>query len=444
MSDFDPAHPPALGVGVIWWPPLDPLCRDGEGLIDVVEAEPEAFWVAEAGGFRSTLPEALRDLAQPKLLHGVGAPFGGSCVPPARHTEAFAAEIAEFQPAWVSEHLNFSRFSPEAEAESEEPVFAGVLLPPAQSGEGAAVAARNIIERRNALGGGPIAFETGVSYLPPRPGEIPDGEFAAAVAEQAQCGILLDLHNLFCNEGNGRQAVAEFCARLPLERVWELHLAGGEMRDGFRLDAHSGLVDPTLMELAAQIVPRLPNLGAIVFEIMPDFIPIVGLDAVARQVEALHDLWALRRPAATEPVAGVGSESAAGPMPSPLQWEALLGLGVTGLGELSPGEDLAAWWEGAKPAIGLYRRLALENRASMAAVAAPRTVRTLLRHRGRAASRALLAEFWSHCAPAYTAAQEGEAFVRFVSAVGFHIPGLDAALTEDAADLARLSRSALM
>ena len=62
----------------------------------------------------------------------------------------------------------------------------------------------------------------------------------AAVAECADCGILLDLHNLFANGVNGRQSVEEFIAQLPLERVWEIHVAGGVELDGYWLDAHSG------------------------------------------------------------------------------------------------------------------------------------------------------------------------------------------------------------
>jgi hypothetical protein len=35
----------------------------------------------------------------------------------------------------------------------------------------------------------PIAVETGVNYLRPRPDELPDGEFVAQVVEAADCGI---------------------------------------------------------------------------------------------------------------------------------------------------------------------------------------------------------------------------------------------------------------
>ena len=39
---------------------------------------------------------------------------------------------------------------------------------------------------------------------------------------------------------------AMYLAKLPLERVWEVHLAGIEFAHGHWLDAHSGGIDPEL------------------------------------------------------------------------------------------------------------------------------------------------------------------------------------------------------
>lgn len=42
-----------------------------------------------------------------------------------------------------------------------------------------------------------------------------------------------------------------------------MHLAGGEEYNGYWLDAHNGVVQPELMEIARQV---LPNLRAVIFE----------------------------------------------------------------------------------------------------------------------------------------------------------------------------------
>ena len=67
--------PRALGVALMWWPELDALCRNGEGLVDAIELEPETFWAPPSQGraTRSHLGAAVAHLPQPKLLHGVAA-----------------------------------------------------------------------------------------------------------------------------------------------------------------------------------------------------------------------------------------------------------------------------------------------------------------------------------------------------------------------------------
>ncbi|HEX6441047.1 MAG TPA: DUF692 family protein [Stellaceae bacterium] len=425
--------PEGLGVGVVWWPPLDDLCRPGEGLVDVIEVEPEAFWVPNPGGsgFRSTLPGAVAHLPQPKLLHGVGAPLADPCPPPAGHAEALAREVAGLRPRHVSEHLNVTRFRPASKA---DPIFAGFMLPPRQSPAGVALAAANIRRHRaTACGDAPFAVETPVNYLPPLPDEIADGEFVATVAEAADCGILLDLHNVLCNARNGRQSVTDFIAALPLDRVWEVHLAGGESVSGFWVDSHSGLAEPELVEIAAELLPRLPRLQAIVFEILPERIAKAGLAAIARQLAQLHELWDTRghdaRPSPRSPDPVLDDAP-----PDPEQWTRLLGAAVTG--HEHPATDETAWWQSSRRALDLYRSLIADARASMVAAAAPQTTRLLLRQKGGAETRRLLAEFWRETPQGYTMADEARAFLRFLEAAEPTLPGRGAATVQDLALMA--------
>ncbi len=126
---------------------------------------------------------------------------------------------------------------------------------------------------------------------------MPDGDFFAAVAEAADCGILLDLTNLWANQKNGRATIHDVLARLPLERVWEVHLAGLEFAHGHWLDAHSNGIDDELVEMAAEIIPDLPNLGAIIFEIAPDRLERFGAKEFLLQMDKLNRLWSATRPA---------------------------------------------------------------------------------------------------------------------------------------------------
>lgn len=279
--------PAVLGVGMVHAPGLEPVLEAGGDLIDVIEIEPQ---LRRAPDGRYQLDDGLFAAAerfgQPKLIHGVGFPVGGTQCPDAADLGPFAAAIERTAPAWASEHLSFNK----ARLDGRE-FFGGFLLPPVQTMRAARIAARNIRAVRDLLPV-PFAFETGVNYLTPQPGEMPDGEFFAAVAEQADCGILLDLHNLWCNERNGRQKVLDVVAELPLDRVWEVHLAGGSEVDGLWLDAHTGAPPQPLYELAEKILPSLPNLGAVIFEITPEVLDRVSTAEIMDHLRRIRLLWA--------------------------------------------------------------------------------------------------------------------------------------------------------
>lgn len=427
----------ALGVALMWWPQLDPLCRNGEGLVDAIEAEPETFWVPASQGrpTRSYLGAALAHLPQPKLLHGVAAPVGGVCGAPSEHAALLARDIEEIQPQFVSEHLSFTHFRPRRESEE---IFSGFLLPPSYSNAGVALAARNIRRHRAALGGVPLAVETTVDYLPPVPGAWSPGEFVAAVAEDADCGILLDLHNVLCNARNGGESVSAFCEALPLERVWEIHLAGGEVERGFFTDAHSGLVEPELMEIAATLTSSLPNLQALTFEIMPERVAEVGLDVISRQLGAMQNLWAARGGPGDHAKRDGQVRPANDPPIDPEIWERLLGCAILGLPQPSVDPKISSWLTSAGPALDLYRAFVGEGRAGAVTLAAPSTIGLILKERGEDGARRLLGEFWRRSVPSPSAVDEAHGFLRFLATIDPAPPGLHAAMGADLAKLGRL------
>lgn len=412
---------PALGPGAVYLPALDGLFRARPDLLTVAEIEPQTLWVrgsapgARPRGSDETL-NALATLPQHRLLHGVGAPIGGRHCDNSEHAAAFAAWAEALDAPWVSEHLSILDVSA-----AEGTASSGFLMPPWQSEAGAALAAANIRARRAAIGK-PFAFETGVSYFRPRPGEMPDGAFFAAVAEQADCGILLDLHNLWTNQRNGRATIAEVIAALPLERVWEVHLAGGAEHDGWWLDAHAGAIDPELLAIAAEIVPMLPHLGAILFELAPDRVAGFGEAAFLHQIEALHRLWE-RRPA-----------DRATPAPPPAAvirttpddtaaldaWEATIARVMLPLRLAPP----PAGTPTDDPAWPLYRMLVASFRKGVLTSLMGNSVRLLLRGLDPAALDALFHAYMAEVPPALYASDEALAFADWLADHALPLPDL--------------------
>ena len=87
-------------------------------------------------------------------------------------------------------------------------------------------------------------------------GTMPEADFVAAVAERADCDVLLDLNNISVNRKNhGTHDVAEFTARLDMRRVRYMHVAGHEFDARFALyiDTHSQGVEPDTALMARQL-----------------------------------------------------------------------------------------------------------------------------------------------------------------------------------------------
>lgn len=285
---------PELGVGIVYVPGLEPLLEPGVDYVDVLEIEPQTLWRYKADepapySFPQQTLQHLQTLPQAKIVHSVGFAVGGSQRPDKTFCEALINSITQLNAPWASEHLSFTQFQA-----GQQLAHAGFMLPSLQTAEGALTAARTISALASQLPV-PFAVETTVNYLKPRAQEISDGEFVALTVETANCGILLDLHNIWTNERNGRQRVKDFLANIPLDRVWEIHLGGGFEYQGYWLDAHSGSVPPPVLDLAAELIPTLPHLKAVIYEIFPSFLPLYGIDAVGQQLETIRDLWQLRQ-----------------------------------------------------------------------------------------------------------------------------------------------------
>jgi hypothetical protein len=266
---------------------------------------------------------------------------------------------------------------------------------------------------------------------------MPDGTFVAAVAERAQCGILLDLHNIFANGLNGRQPVGEFLDQLPLERVWEMHIAGGFEMDGFWLDAHSGAIPDTLFAMARQVVPRLPNLKAIIFEIFPSFVPVFGLEGIRAQIERLHELWTLRPAPGRQSMAAHVDPAWEAHAPDDVSaeaWERALGALVIGR---APADDVARALA-LDPGVKLVNTLIGEFRASMIVSILRLTSRLLMLSLGINVFRSILQDFWTKTPPRQFASSEAEAFADYLVALDLKVPQLANVLAFERAVLATL------
>lgn len=418
-------RPPALGPGAVYFPAAAHLFRDHASLIRAVEVEPQPLWVKprERPPHGSALQLAtLQALRQPFLIHGIGAPLGGLNGEDPYQLPEFNWWTKVLDVQWTSEHLSLLNLDHDGEARN-----AGFLLPPLQSDEYVRLAVANI-RKRVADTGLPVAFETGVNYFTPHGGELPDGIFWAQIAEAADCGILLDLTNLWVNARNGRARVEDVLAELPLDCVWEVHVAGAEFRDGFWLDAHSGEIVPDVCDIARDIIPHLPNLAAVIFEAAPDRIQALGDLGFMHQVEIANGLWEERRlgeavrKAVVEPHRHAVTHDAR-------TWESALAGAL--IDRERPPEPLTR--EEDERSLALYATLIAAFRRGVIADLLENTTRLMLIGMGERQAAALLDQFMTDVPPSFFASDEARNFAEWAQAGDPGVPGFRDMLAFEAA-----------
>ncbi|HET9640750.1 MAG TPA: DUF692 family protein [Allosphingosinicella sp.] len=429
---------PDLGAGFVYLPGLASICASLGAVCDVVEVEPQTLWSrtnpGEPGGGGIRINEASLDsvlaLGRPVLVHSVGFAIGGSCDGDRDQADALGETLRHLRPPWWSEHVSFL-----SAGEGGERRNVGFLMPPIQSLECVALVVDRIMRLQDRYGL-PFAFETGVNYLKPQPGELPDGIFWGEIATRADCGILLDLHNLWANEVNGRQKLREAVASLPLERVWEIHVAGGQSHKGYWLDSHSGLPPAEVWHAARELVPSLPAVRAIILEVIPDYVTANAIDdeALIGALAKIGSIWRGRGTAAGAVTPRGGAAAVAtGAVPAVADWERMVG-------------GAAAWDDGAAPeallndgGIEIYRDLIGMGRRGMIVEALPLATRYLYLALEEEGLDALFGAFWRRCSYSPFASDEALNFAAFVGkhvelphlgeVIGFELAAHRAALT---------------
>jgi uncharacterized protein (UPF0276 family) len=190
--------------------------------------------------------EKLRD-AFTVIPHGVGLSIGSE-----KLDEEYLREIKRISDVtaspYYSEHLAMTRAAG---------IDIGHLSPLWFSETVLAIAIANVRRVQDFLGK-PLVLEN-VTY----PFDIPRAtmkqtEFFARLVEATGCGVLLDLTNVYINSVNHRFDPIEFLKEMPLDRVVQVHLAGGFLEGDLMIDSHSEEVDVhswCLLETLTSLVP---------------------------------------------------------------------------------------------------------------------------------------------------------------------------------------------
>lgn len=288
-----------LGVGLSYLPGLpESFWRSGGP--EFVEITPETLCQArrEDGRVRLDVDPARLDRARrtcdglPIVVHGVELSIGSA------HgmNHSYLEMLDEFEHAWPfrwhSEHLSFQTVRDDDGNDRD----VGIPLPLPATEEAIALVggrARGIAARYAV----PFLLENPAHYLaelPTDPGVDDEFGLMNRVLDVAGCGQLLDLHNLYCNAVNFGFDPLDALGRLGLERVVEIHLAGGSWRDGFLTDGHDGRVPEPVWDMLDQVLARPSAIAGVVFELLDDHVGAFGATMIEGEIDRARTAWSRR------------------------------------------------------------------------------------------------------------------------------------------------------
>jgi len=191
--------------------------------------------------------------------------------------EGVRALVAEARPAWLCGDAGMWHFGPRAQGHM-------LLLPPVLTRDAAYELADGVAALREA---------TGLEVLPENPpghlylGDLHLLDFFALLCERADTGMLLDVAHLVIFQAERGLPPTAGLDGFPLDRVIELHMAGGRRRDveGLALieDDHAPRLLPETWAAFDACAPRLTELRAVVFECERN-----PLRACEEEMRALH------------------------------------------------------------------------------------------------------------------------------------------------------------
>ena len=101
-------------------------------------------------------------------------------------------------------------------------------------------------------------------------GSMPLFSFFGSLSNQTNCAILLDMGHLVSYEMASGRSVLAAIDELPVERVIEVHIAGGRLKEGdagsIYVDAHECEIVEQTWQMLETMLPRLPNVKAVCYE----------------------------------------------------------------------------------------------------------------------------------------------------------------------------------
>ena len=214
----------------------------------------------------------------PLAMHGVSLSIGSSDPLNRSYLRDLARLARRVQPRLISDHLCWT---------GVDGLNLHDLMPLPQTDEAVHHVARRIGQVQDALGR-QFVIENVSSYVDFRQSAMPEWEFLSEVARRADCGILLDVNNIYVSAMNHGFSPHDYLAGLPVNRIGQMHLAGHSDAGTHLVDTHDHPVPPPVWSLYGEAVRRFGPVSTLVEwdDRIPALEELVAEAGRARSVEA--------------------------------------------------------------------------------------------------------------------------------------------------------------
>lgn len=228
---------PDIGFGLgLRAPHYDTILAQRPKAVDWFEIISENFIEAHKG-YWDFLASLRADY--PIVMHGVSLSIGSS--DPLNHDYlAKLKRLADFLEApWISDHVCWTGVNGKNTHD---------LLPVPYTEESLAHLTSRIRQVQDILGRR-ILLENPSTYLEFSDSHIPEWEFIARMAQDADCGLLLDVNNVYVSAFNHNYDAKRYIDALPADRIVQVHLAGHQNFGTHIIDTHDGHVIDEVWDL---------------------------------------------------------------------------------------------------------------------------------------------------------------------------------------------------
>jgi uncharacterized protein (UPF0276 family) len=169
------------------------------------------------------------------VQHGVSMYFGSVDKLNREHLKRLKSLVRRTKTPWLSDHLCWG---------SVDGRYSHDLLPIPYTFEAVRLTARKIRQVQDFIEV-PVVVENVSSYAEFRESEMTEWEFLNEVTERADCGILLDVNNIYVSAQNHSFNPIEYVNNVQPDRVAQIHIAGHTRYEKYILDTHDHpVIDP--------------------------------------------------------------------------------------------------------------------------------------------------------------------------------------------------------